>query len=275
MSSAAGNKLNIGVVGCSGRMGRVIMIEILANESAELAGGTVRKGHRFTGKDVSEVIGGDPVGVPIIDDLEALFARSDAVIEFSQPELTRECAELAAKYKKILVSGTTGLTDEDRECLEKAANDATIIWSSNMSVGVNLMLALTKHAASILDADFDIEIVEMHHRNKVDAPSGTAISLGEAAAKGRGVSLEDVEKHDRQGITGKRPKGEIGFATLRGGDVIGDHTVIFSGEGERFELTHKSSNRSIYAKGAIRACLWGKDKKPGLYHMKDVLSETE
>ena len=211
----------------------------------------------------------------ITNNLEDCFEKSDVIIDFSSPELTLLCAKLASVYGKTLVSGTTGFTLEQKQKLRDYSSDAVIIWSSNMSIGVNLLLTLSEKVANILHDDYDIEILEAHHRNKVDAPSGTALCLGEAVAKGRGLDFGKVLRRTRDGIIGKRNKEEIGFASLRGGDVIGDHSVIFCGDGERVELTHKASNRIIYAKGAIRAAIWSKDQKNGFYSMRDVLGDIK
>lgn len=263
--------MKIGVVGCAGRMGQMLVREIAATPGCTLAGGTERVGGPALGKDIGTLAGIDPLGVVAIDDAAALFAEADAVIDFTSPDATVRHAALAAQSQTVLVVGTTGIGPSQQEAIAQAATHTPIVQSPNMSLGVNLLLALVEQVGRALGDDFDIDILEMHHRNKVDAPSGTALGLGRAAAAGRGVALEDVWQKVRDGHTGARPRGEIGFATLRGGDVIGDHTVVFAGDGERIELTHKASGRQIYAKGAVRAALWANDKAPGLYSMKDVL----
>lgn len=263
--------MKIGVVGCGGRMGQMLVRQILSTPGCELAGGTERAGGPLVGRDVAEIAGLDPVGVTAIDDPVLLFAAADAVIDFTSPAATERHAALAAQSQTALIIGTTGLSPAQQASIATAATHTPIIQSPNMSVGVNLLLALVERVAATLGPDFDIDILEMHHRNKVDAPSGTALGLGRAAAAGRGVALEDVWCKARDGHTGARPVGEIGFATLRGGDVIGDHTVCFAGDGERVELTHKASGRQIYAKGAVRAALWAGGRVPGLYSMRDVL----
>ena len=263
--------MKIGVVGCAGRMGQMLVREIAATPGCTLAGGTERVGGPALGKDLGTLAGIEPLGVTAIDDAAVLFAEADAVIDFTSPEATVRHAALAAQSETVLVIGTTGIEANHQEAIAQAATHTPIVQSPNMSLGVNLLLALVEQVSRALGDDFDIDILEMHHRNKVDAPSGTALGLGRAAAAGRGVKLEDVWQKVRDGITGARPRGEIGFATLRGGDVIGDHVVTFAGDGERIELTHKASGRQIYAKGAVRAALWANDKKPGLYSMKDVL----
>ncbi|WP_448205239.1 4-hydroxy-tetrahydrodipicolinate reductase [Azospirillum sp. sgz302134] len=263
--------MKIGVVGCAGRMGQMLVREIAATPGCTLAGGTVRVGNPALGKDLGTLAGIDALGVAAIDDAAALFAEADAVIDFTTPDATVRHAALAAQSETVLIVGATGISPAQQEAINQAATHTPIVQSPNMSLGVNLLLALVEQVGRALGDDFDIDILEMHHRNKVDAPSGTALGLGRAAAAGRGVKLEDVWQKVRDGHTGVRPRGEIGFATLRGGDVIGDHTVVFAGDGERVELTHKASGRQIYAKGAVRAALWANDKKPGLYSMRDVL----
>lgn len=258
----------IGIVGCSGRMGRMLLAEAYHNKDVKLTGGTSRS---QAGNDIGSLINEENIGILVSNDIEALVQESDAIIEFTTPELALEVAELCVKHKTIHVSGTTGLTDAERNKLAKYAKNTKIIWSTNMSIGVNLLNSLVEKVARTLDPTYDIEIVEMHHNKKVDAPSGTALTLGEYAAKGRDVALNDVATRSRDGIIGARPQGEIGFATLRGGDVIGDHTVIFAGQGEKIEVSHKASNRTIYAKGAVKACLWAENKPNGLYSMSDVL----
>ncbi len=263
--------MKIGVVGCAGRMGQMLVREIAATPGCTLAGGTERVGGPALGKDIGVLAGLEPLGVVAIDDAAALFAEADAVIDFTSPDASVRHAALAAQSETVLVIGTTGIGPAQQEPITQAATHTPIVQSPNMSLGVNLLLALVEQVGRALGDDYDIDILEMHHRNKVDAPSGTALGLGRAAAAGRGVALEDVWQKVRDGHTGVRPRGEIGFATLRGGDVIGDHTVVFAAEGERVELTHKASGRQIYAKGAVRAALWANDKQPGLYSMKDVL----
>ena len=263
--------MKIGIVGCAGRMGRMLMNAVMDAQGCDLAGGTERPGSTLVGADVGEVLGRGAIKAFIGENPSALFAAADAVIDFTAPAATVAHAALAAEMGKILVVGTTGLSAEDEAKLAEAARKTTIVYAPNFSVGVNLLMALTEKAASILGEDYDIEIVEMHHHHKVDSPSGTALGLGRAAAKGRQVALEDVWRKTRDGLVGARPRGEIGFATLRGGDVVGDHTVMFASEGERIELTHKASSRAVFAKGAVRAALWAQDKGPGLYSMRDVL----
>lgn len=254
--------MKIGVTGCAGRMGKMLCQAVI-EAGLELSGGTERS--------ESPVIGQELGKGKVFADIKELFAVSDAVLDFTAPAASVANAKAAAETGKVLVIGTTGLTEAQRAEVAKAAEKAPIVLAPNMSVGVNLLQALVEKVASILDPAYDIEIVEMHHRNKVDAPSGTALALGKAAAKGRGESLDKVACYERHGVIGARPAGEIGFATLRGGDVVGDHTVIFAGTGERIELTHKASSRAVFANGAVRAALWAAGQKAGLYSMRDVL----
>ncbi len=263
--------MKIGIVGCGGRMGRMLMDEVMETEGCALAGGSERPDSDLIGRDPGELLGRRPLGVAITADAGALFAASDAVIDFTTPAATLAHADLAARSGKVLVIGTTGLSKDDEAAISAAACRAPVVMAPNFSVGVNLLLALTERAAAILGDDYDIDIVEMHHRHKVDAPSGTALGLGRAAASGRAVALDQVWRKSRDGHTGARPRGEIGFATLRGGDVVGDHSVIFAAEGERVELTHKASSRVVFAKGAVRAARWAATQPPGLYTMRDVL----
>jgi len=212
------------------------------------------------------------LGVTITDDPLPAFARADGVLDFTTPASTTEFTGYAAQARIVHVIGTTGCTAGDDAKIAAAARHAAIVKSGNMSLGVNLLAVLVEQAArALMPEDFDIEIVEMHHRHKVDAPSGTALLLGEAAARGRGVSLAEQSVRVRDGHTGPRPEGAIGFATLRGGSVVGDHSVLLAGPGERVTLTHNAEDRAIFARGAIRAALWARDRKPGLYSMRDVL----
>ena len=263
--------LGIGVVGSAGRMGCTLVRRITATDGCELVAASEQAGHAALGRDAGEVSGVGTLGVTIADDPAALFQAADVVIEFSSPAATVAHAALAAAAGTAHVIGTTGLDDDQAGLIGAAAGKAPIVWAPNMSVGVNLLLALTRQVAGILGEDYDIEIVEMHHRHKVDAPSGTALGLGKAAAAGRGVDLDAVAARGRDGITGARKAGDIGFAVLRGGDVVGDHTVVFAADGERLELGHKASSRDVFANGAVRAALWTRDQAPGLYGMRDVL----
>lgn len=264
--------MKIGVLGCAGRMGRAIIGEILRTDGCALAGGTERDGHAAIGQDLGALAGLEDVGLDVCGDAESLIADADAVIEFSTPDATLRHATLAKTHGTAHVIGTTGLDSDAENLLGKIALETPIVWAANMSLGVNLLCGLAEQVARSLGPDaFDIEIIEIHHRQKIDAPSGTALALGQAAARGRGVALEDVADRGRDGITGARSNGAIGFAALRGGDVVGDHSVIFAGIGERIELTHKASDRGIYARGAVHAARWLEGRPAGLYTMADVL----
>ena len=263
--------MKIGIVGAAGRMGRMLIAEVLGVEGCQLAGGTEPPGSGVLGQDLGLLIGAAEHGLSIGDDTGALFKASDAVVDFTHPDATAAHAALSGETGVALIVGTTGLEAQHMEALGRAAAKAAVVQAANMSVGVNLLLGLTEQVASALGDDYDIEIAEMHHRHKVDAPSGTALALGAAAAKGRGVNLEDVSDRGRDGKAGPRIAGDIGFSVIRGGDVAGDHTVIFAGHGERVELTHKAGSREIFARGAIRAALWTEGRAPGLYSMRDVL----
>ncbi len=264
--------MKIGITGITGRMGRTIATLVFQDAVAELGYGLVRKGSGNEGEDFAEFLGFEASGAKIVSDVDLFLQNCDAVIDFSSPALSLEMAEKCAQHKKVLVCGTTGFSESEKKQFAEHAANTAIIWSSNMSLGVNLLMNLVQKTAEILRDDFDVEIVEMHHNRKVDAPSGTALSLGAAVAQGRDVDLQQNAVMARVGKDAKRNKGEIGFATLRGGDVIGDHTVIFAGDGERVELTHKASSRDIFAKGAIRAAIWGTAQKAGFYSMRDVLN---
>ncbi len=263
--------LKIGIVGCGGRMGRMNLATIAASEHCVIGGGSDQPGSPVIGQDLGLLSGADPVGIKAGDDPVELFAAVDAVIDFTTPAATKRHAELAAQAEVVYVAGTTGLDAESQAMIEKAAVQTVVIQAANMSLGVNLLELITEQVARALDADYDIDVLEMHHRHKVDAPSGTALMLGKAAARGRGVALEDVACKTRDGQVGARPRGEIGFATLRGGDVAGEHSVIFAAEGEQIVLTHKATSREVFSKGAVKAALWGRGKPAGLYSMRDVL----
>ncbi|MDD9876059.1 MAG: 4-hydroxy-tetrahydrodipicolinate reductase [Magnetovibrio sp.] len=263
--------MKIGVVGCAGRMGRMLVATVLETEGAELAGGTEAPGSPFAGADVAQLAGAEPAGIAVGDDAAALFEAADAVIDFTIPAATVAHAALAKASGTALVVGTTGLGEAEMAELAAAAEGAAIVHAGNMSLGINLLVGLTEQVAGALGPDYDIEVVEMHHRHKIDAPSGTALMLGRAAAAGRGIDHGDNAVMSREGETGARPRGAIGYAALRGGDVIGDHSVIFAGPGERIEIVHKAGDRSLFARGALTATLWTEGRAPGLYTMRDVL----
>jgi 4-hydroxy-tetrahydrodipicolinate reductase len=260
------------VTGAAGRMGRELIRAIHDTPGAILSGAIERPQSPFLGQDAGEVAGTGSSGVKITEDPLATFAAAEGVLDFTAPAASIEFAGLAAQARIVHVLGTTGMSDSEIEKVRAAARHAVIVRSGNMSLGVNLAAVLVEQAARALGAtDFDVEIVEMHHRHKVDAPSGTALLLGEAAAAGRGVPLSEKAVRARDGHTGPRPEGSIGFASLRGGSVVGDHSVILAGQGERIEIRHVAEDRSIFAKGAVKAAIWGRGRKPGLYSMRDVL----
>ncbi|MEI4488395.1 4-hydroxy-tetrahydrodipicolinate reductase [Frigidibacter sp. MR17.14] len=259
------------VTGASGRMGRMLSGIVLASDKARLVGALERPGHPWVGQDLGTAMGGAEVGVTVTDDPLEAFARAQAVLDFTAPAASVEFAALAAQARAVHVIGTTGLEPEHLAKIAAAARHAVIVRAGNMSLGLNLLLGLTKKVAAALDADWDIEIVEAHHNRKVDAPSGTALMLGEAAAEGRGVDLAEVSDRGRDGITGARKRGDIGFVAIRGGDIVGEHDVIFASEGERIVIRHLATDRAIFARGALKAALWGQAQKPGEYDMADVL----
>jgi 4-hydroxy-tetrahydrodipicolinate reductase len=259
------------VTGVSGRMGRMLVEAVRGSDKCVLAGAVERAGHDWIGQDLGTAMGGAEIGVAVTDDPLEVFAKAHAVLDFTAPEATVEFAGLAAQARLVHVIGTTGMTEAHLKAISAAARHAVIVRAGNMSLGVNLLVKLTRMVAEALDEDYDIEIVEAHHNRKVDAPSGTALMLGEAAAEGRGVQLDKVAERGRDGITGARKPGDIGFAAIRGGDIVGEHDVIFAGPGERVILRHVAGDRGLFARGALRAALWGQDKKPGEYDMLDVL----
>jgi len=264
--------MKIGILGAAGRMGRMIAQEILSGQyGVEIGAAVEHAKNRMLGQDVGEVAGCVASGIKITSDYESAFEICDVMIDFTLKEACAGHAELACQYMKPIVVGITGLGDAEDAALLSASEKTAVLRASNMSIGVNLLLSLVEQAAAKLASEFDIEIFEAHHRNKVDAPSGTALVLADAAAKGRRVKLDDVMVPARSGMTGARIPGSIGMSVLRGGDIVGEHTVTFAGPGERLELVHKASDRAIFAKGALRAALWLEDKPAGLYSMKDVL----
>jgi 4-hydroxy-tetrahydrodipicolinate reductase len=259
------------ITGASGRMGQMLIREVLDSQKARLVGVVDRSGHDWIGRDIGTAMGGAEVGVMVTDDALEVFSKAQAVIDFTAPAATIGFAALAAQARAVHVIGTTGMTDDDLAKVKAAARHAVIVRAGNMSLGVNLLVKLTQKVAQALDADFDIEVIEAHHRHKVDAPSGTALMLGEAAATGRGVQLSEVSDSGRDGVTGPRRRGDIGFSAIRGGDIVGEHDVLFAADGERIILRHVATDRRIFARGALKAALWGQDQKPGEYDMMDVL----
>jgi len=263
------------VAGAGGRMGRTLVKAIAQTPGLVLAGATESANSSLLGKDAGELAGLGANGVALTADAAPLIARADGIIDFTAPAATVAFAALAAQSGKVHIVGTTGLSPADDEKIAQAAQRAVIVKSGNMSLGVNLLAALTRRVARTLDASFDVEILEMHHNQKVDAPSGTALLLGHAAAQGRGVDLKTHAAKAREGYTGARKAGDIGFVSLRGGSVVGEHTVMFAGPAERIELTHKAEDRIIFARGALHAALWARGRSPGLYSMMDVLGLSD
>lgn len=259
------------VTGASGRMGQMLIRTVTASDKAQLAGAVERPGHDWVGQDVGVAMGGAALGIIVTDKPIEAFSKAQAIIDFTAPEATLAFAELAAQTRTVHVIGTTGMSNEQIARLEPAARHTVIVRAGNMSLGVNLLVQLTKRVAAALDDDFDIEVIEAHHNQKVDAPSGTALMLGEAAAEGRGVVLSDVADRGRDGMTGRRKRGDIGFVAIRGGDIVGEHDVLFAAAGERIVLRHMATDRQVFARGALKAALWGQDKTPGEYDMVDVL----
>lgn len=259
------------ITGASGRMGRMLVATVAASDKARLVGCVERAGHPWVGQDAGTAMGGASLGVVVTDDPLEAMAKAQAVIDFTAPAATVEFAGLAAQARAVHVIGTTGLEAEHLRKIALAAHHAVIVRAGNMSLGVNLLVRMTKLVAQALDADWDVEIVEAHHNRKVDAPSGTALMLGQAAADGRGVTLDAARDAGRDGLTGARRRGDIGFASVRGGDIVGEHDVIFAAEGERVILRHVATDRAIFARGALRAALWGQGARPGEYDMLDVL----
>ena len=264
--------LKIAVTGAAGRMGRTILKIVHEMPGVAIAGGIEAEGSPHLGKDLGELAGlAHSLGLTATSDAAGVIAASDAIIDFTRPAASVAFAQEAAKAGKVHVIATTGFTEDDEAKIAEAAKSAVIVKAGNMSLGVNLLAALVRQAARALDPSWDIEIVEMHHRHKVDAPSGTALLLGEAAAEGRNISLKDHFVSGRDGITGERADGTIGFAALRGGTVVGEHQVILAGAHERLVLGHIAEDRGIFARGAVKAAQWGRGRKPGLYDMADVL----
>ena len=259
------------VTGASGRMGQILIDTINQSDRAVLCGALERPEHPWVGRDIGTAMGGATTGVVVSDDPDKTFAKAEAVIDFTSPAASVAFATLAAQRGLVHVIGTTGLSKDDIDKINTAAQKTIIVRAGNMSLGVNLLVQLTKKVAAALDDDYDIEIVEAHHNQKVDAPSGTALMLGQAAADGRRVNLADASDSGRDGITGARRKGDIGFSAIRGGDIVGEHDVLFATAGERITLRHVASDRAVFARGALKAALWGQNKSAGAYDMLDVL----
>ena len=263
--------LKVVVTGASGRMGQTLVNLITKSDKLELVGALERPNHEWLGQDIGLAMGGSKLGVVLSEDPIEVIANAEAVIDFTTPSATIEFSKLAAQARAIHIIGTTGLSKKDLEKIKAASFHSVVVRAGNMSLGVNLLVALTRKVAAALDEEFDVEIIEQHHKHKVDSPSGTALMLGEAAADGRGISLTETAVRGRDGITGARKKGSIGFASIRGGDIVGKHDVLFASNGEQLILSHNATDRNIFARGALKAVIWGRDKQPGQYDMMDVL----
>ena len=266
----------VAIIGASGRMGRSLITACQADDSALMLGAaTERQGSSVLGCDAGELTGLAKADVNVVDDLASVSADFDVVIDFSSPTVTLANLAVCRKFGKAMVIGTTGFSDEQKQQIEAAASEIPVVMAPNMSVGVNLCLKLLDMAARVLGDDVDIEVIEAHHRDKVDAPSGTALRMGEVVADALGRDLKDCAVYGREGITGKRDRKTIGFETIRAGDIVGDHTVLFAGAGERIEITHKASSRMTFAQGALRAAQWLEGKPSGLFDMQDVLGLSD
>ncbi|WP_457787895.1 4-hydroxy-tetrahydrodipicolinate reductase [Pseudomonas sp. PL-6] len=261
----------IAVMGAAGRMGKTLIEAVRQAEGAQLTAAIDRPDSSLIGADAGELVGLGKIGVALVGDLAAATAEFDVLIDFTHPSVTLKNLEICRAAGKAMVIGTTGFTAEEKQLLSEAAKQIPIVFAANFSVGVNLCLKLLDTAARVLGDDVDIEIIEAHHRHKVDAPSGTALRMGEVVADALGRDLQKVAVYGREGQTGARARETIGFATVRAGDVVGDHTVLFAADGERVEITHKASSRMTFAKGAVRSALWLQKRQPGLYDMQDVL----
>jgi 4-hydroxy-tetrahydrodipicolinate reductase len=262
--------LKVVIAGCSGRMGHALLEGVFADGELELHAALDRADNPQLGRDAGEQFG-RASGVKVISDIDFALKDADVLVDFTRPEASMAYLAACQKHQVKMIIGTTGFSVEEKQAIEAASKNIAIVFAPNMSVGVTLLINLVEQAARVLNQGYDIEVVEMHHRHKVDAPSGTALRLGEAAAYGLGQDLKDCAIYSREGVTGEREAGKIGFATLRGGDVVGDHTVVLAGIGERVELTHKASSRATFALGALRAAKYLADKTSGLYDMRDVL----
>lgn len=263
--------VKIAVMGAAGRMGRMLVAEVMSRQGCVLSGATDMENSPHLGEDAGLLAGCGEAGVKLVDDPAIVIAGADAIIDFTSPSATVEHARLAAQAGAAHIIGTTGMTKEDEAALDLAARHTSVVYAPNFSVGVTVLMELTRKLAATLDEEWDIEVLEMHHRHKVDAPSGTALGLGKAAADGRGVDHDQKRQSTRDGHTGPRKPGDIGYATLRGGDVVGEHTVMFANDAERIELSHRATGRQIFSNGAVRAAVWTKSQASGLYDMADVL----
>lgn len=264
-------EIRIAIVGAAGRMGRQLIQAVELAEGARLGAALVRSGSSLVGTDAGELAGCGALGVTVTDDLEAVANDFDVLIDFTRPEGTLHYLAFCRQHHKAIVIGTTGFDDEGKAAIEAAAQDIAIVFAANFSVGVNLLLKLVEKAAKVMGEYADIEIIEAHHRHKVDAPSGTALAMGEAIADAMSWDLKQHAVYAREGFTGEREAQSIGFATVRAGDIVGEHTAMFADIGERVEISHKASSRMTFAKGAVRAAIWIKGHKKGLYDMRSVL----
>lgn len=264
--------IKVSVIGAAGRMGQSIINLLCQDGEIKIVGAVERSGHPYLGSDAGGLAGLSDINVPLTNDLKESSSEADVIVDFTSPGSTLEAAEYASLEGKAMVVGTTGFTGDERKRLEQLSKTFPCVIAPNMSIGVNVMFEMTKILARTLGDEYDVEIIEAHHRHKVDSPSGTALRLGEAAAEGLGRDFQDVARFERHGSIGERKQKEIGIQTIRGGDIVGEHTVMFIGEGERIELTHRALNRDNFAKGVVRAVKWIHGKSPGRYTMKDVLS---
>jgi 4-hydroxy-tetrahydrodipicolinate reductase len=262
---------NVVITGAAGRMGQALVRCSRRVEGVRIAGAVEQAGHPAIGKDAGVTAGVDACGVAITSDIEAALVKGDVLIDFSAHAAIQRNIAATVTARRAAVIGTTGLSDAERDVVLKAAHSIPIVWAPNMSLGVNLLFALVQKAAGILGNDYDIEVVEMHHRHKKDAPSGTALKLAEKAAMGRGQKLDSAACYGREGLVGARPSGQIGLHAVRGGDIIGDHDVIFAADGERVTLSHRATSRDSFAMGALHAARWVVSQRPRLYDMQDVL----
>lgn len=262
---------NITIVGAGGRMGRTLIEACHMAEGVQLTGATEYSGSSLLGSDAGELAGLGKLNITVVDDLQKAISDCDAVIDFTRPEATLKHLAICCEHKKNIIIGTTGFDEQGKVAIADARKDIGVVFAPNMSVGVNLCLKLLDMAARVLGDDVDIEVIEAHHRHKVDAPSGTALAMGEVVANALGRNLAACAVYGREGVTGERDRKTIGFETIRAGDIVGDHTVMFAGEGERVEITHKASSRMTFANGAVRAAKWLMDQPAGLYDMQDVL----
>ena len=265
------DSIGIVITGVSGRMGQMLIKTIVCSDGMHLMGAIEQSGNDWVGRDVGDVLGGSSMGVVVSDDVKTVISDADALVDFTVPKATVAFAEIAAVAGVAHIIGTTGFDAKQLAQISNSAKTTPIVRAGNMSLGVNLLVKLTKQVAAVLDAEFDIEIIESHHNKKIDAPSGTALMLGEAAADGRNVRLEDVRDTNRDGIVGARKQGDIGFAAIRGGDIVGEHDVMFASPAERITLRHVASDRTVFARGALKAALWAQSQMPGEYDMFDVL----